>query len=101
MPYDATWPPDHAELDGAPFRDQFNALKALIDAQAVQIAALNTSLSNCVTTAAMTDAILATSANNCDFVTPLNPVVSNPPTQAQVLAIATKLNQLLAQLQHN
>ena len=33
-PDDSNWPPDHAELDGAPFRNQFNGLKTLIDAQA-------------------------------------------------------------------
>jgi len=101
MAFDATLPVENTPLDAAQMRDQFNGLKALIDAQAGQIAGLTTSLSQCVTTGAMNDAILAGSANNCDFVTPLNPVVSNPPTQAQVLAIATKLNQLLAQLQHN
>ena len=40
MPYDPNWPPTNAELLSAPFREQFQGLKALIDAQAVQIAAL-------------------------------------------------------------
>jgi hypothetical protein len=38
--FDPNFPPDHSELDGAPYRAQFNALKALIDAQQTQIAAL-------------------------------------------------------------
>ena len=38
MPFDSNWPPDHAELDGAPFRNQFNGLKALIDALQTQVA---------------------------------------------------------------
>ena len=40
MPFDPNWPPTNAELESAPFREQFNALKALIDAQAAQLAAL-------------------------------------------------------------
>jgi len=44
MPFDSNWPPDHAELDGGPFRDQFNGLKDLIDAQAAQISAQQTQL---------------------------------------------------------
>jgi hypothetical protein len=39
MPYDPNFPPDHQPLNGAPFRDQFNALKALVDAQSAQLAA--------------------------------------------------------------
>ena len=35
MPFDPTFPAAHAELTSPTFRDQFNALKALIDAQAV------------------------------------------------------------------
>ena len=37
MPYDNNWPPDHADLDGAPFRNQFQGLKALIDALQTQV----------------------------------------------------------------
>jgi hypothetical protein len=40
MAYDPNWPPTNAELESAPFREQFQGLKALIDAQAAQIAAL-------------------------------------------------------------
>ncbi len=32
MPFDPTYPPAHAEIESAPLRSQFNALKALIDA---------------------------------------------------------------------
>jgi hypothetical protein len=32
MPYDANWPPGHAELTSPEFRTQFQGLKALIDA---------------------------------------------------------------------
>jgi hypothetical protein len=37
MAFDPTFPADHSELDGAPYRNQFNALKALIDTQAAQV----------------------------------------------------------------
>ena len=30
MPFDPTWPPTNAELESAPFRDQFQGLAALI-----------------------------------------------------------------------
>jgi hypothetical protein len=40
MPFDPNWPPTNAELESAPFREQFQGLKALIDAQGVQLAAL-------------------------------------------------------------
>ena len=42
MPYDSNFPPDHQPLNAAPWRDQFNGLKALIDAQSAQISALQT-----------------------------------------------------------
>jgi hypothetical protein len=40
MAYDPNWPPTNAELESAPFREQFQGLKALIDALSAQIAAL-------------------------------------------------------------
>jgi hypothetical protein len=40
MAFDPTKPAEHTPLDAAEVRENFNALKALIDAQAVQITAL-------------------------------------------------------------
>ncbi len=40
MPFDPAWPPQNAEIESAPFRNQFNSLKAIIDAQQNQIVAL-------------------------------------------------------------
>jgi len=37
MPFDPNWPPQNAEVESAPFRNQFNSLKDLIDAQAALI----------------------------------------------------------------
>ena len=49
MPFDPNWPPTNAEVESAPFRNQFNSLKALndgeqtqLDAQAALISALQT-----------------------------------------------------------
>jgi len=46
MPFDPNWPPLNAEIESAPFRNQFNALKALndglqatVDSQQTQITA--------------------------------------------------------------
>ncbi len=44
MAYDPNFPPDHQTLNAAPFRDQFNGLKAIIDAQQNQIVALQQQL---------------------------------------------------------
>src|SRR5258708_3808836 len=40
MAYDPNWPPLNAELESAPFRLQFQGLKALIDQLTAQVAAL-------------------------------------------------------------
>jgi hypothetical protein len=40
MAYDPNWPPTNAELESVPFREQFQGLKALIDAQALQLATM-------------------------------------------------------------
>ena len=37
MAYDPNFPPDHQALNGAPFRNQFQGLKALIDARAHRV----------------------------------------------------------------
>ncbi len=44
MAYDPNFPPDHQTLNAAPFRDQFNGLKAIIDAQQNQIVTLQQQL---------------------------------------------------------
>jgi hypothetical protein len=44
MPFDPNWPPTNAELESAPFRNQFTSLKASIDALTAQVAALQEQL---------------------------------------------------------
>ena len=48
MPFDPNWPPYNAELDSAPFRDQFNALKALIDGLESRVTALEAQVASLV-----------------------------------------------------
>jgi hypothetical protein len=81
MPYDPTLPVDHSPIVAAELRAQFNALNDLI-------VALPTS-------DAMFDELDAQAAGACKSVTELNLTVSDPPTQAEVQAIADKLDLLL------
>ena len=81
MPFDATLPANGSPIVSAELRNQFTALKALIDDINTQLAALNT------TVAAIPTAL-----------GPPNLTVSNPPTQAEVQAIADYVNSLYAVL---
>jgi len=85
MPFDTNWPPDHAELDAGPFRDQFNAL--------------NDDISTRVTAADMEAEMFANTAGSLATVAKLNLTVSNPPTQAQMQAIADKIDEIITQAQ--
>ncbi len=85
MPYDPDFPPDHQPLNGAPFRDQFNALKAQIDTQAAQIADLQ--------------AQLAGKAANPAGVAPVSLPFHDPVQPADVQPIVDQFNALLAALQ--
>ena len=82
MPYDPNFPPDNQPLNAAPFRDQYNALKVLHDAQQVQIAAMQ----------ARWDTLAAQLAD----ITPLEIMVSDPPTQNDVQSIVYQANAMLA-----
>ena len=81
MPFDINWPPDHAELDGAPFRNQFNGLKDMVDAVP--------------TSPEMASVIADNSASNVNGVMPLNLTISDPPTRAEVQAVVDKMNELI------
>ena len=84
MAYDPNLPQENTPLDAAQMRSQFNALKALIDLQAAQIAALQTAL-----------------ANKSQMVTlaPLNPTLHEPPVRADLYALRDYINALVAQLE--
>ena len=91
MAYDPTKPANGSPIVSAELRNQFTALKALVDDLQSQIDALPTSPD-------ILNAISDNSAANVNAVTPLNLTVSNPPTQAETQAIADKLNEVLAAL---
>ena len=89
MAFDPTKPAPGDDLDAVLIRNQFNALKALIDAQAAQIASLQAQLT----------AAIAGTANNIPGVSALNLVINNnPPQQSDVQPIADKVDELINSL---
>jgi hypothetical protein len=93
MPFDSNFPPDHQDLDAAPFRDQFNGLNDNINNLANQVA-------NLPTVDSVLDTVTAYAARNVDGLGALTLTISNPPTQAQVQAIVNAYNTLLLALKH-
>ena len=86
MAFDPTLPANHAQVVSEELRNQFNALKALIDAKP-----------------SMDDmnAVIATnSASNVDHMGPVSCGVSDPPTQDEVQQIYNTLNYLINALKH-
>jgi hypothetical protein len=84
MAYDPTKPANNSPIAAQELRDQFNALKALIDAQQAQITALQDALANKATLPTMGE---------------FDPGWNNPPTDADLLNIQGRINELLAELQ--
>ena len=80
MAFDPTLPADHAEVVAAELRAQFTALNDKIDAQAAQIAALQTAL--------------AATAHKPDLGL-LFIAFDDPPTRDQAEAVVSQLNTLL------
>ncbi len=94
MVFDPNWPPTNAEVESAPFRNQFNSLKALIDAQAAlitdlqgQVAALQTQLAGKATAIPN----VAQFDPNIPYHTPIEPGDLNP--------IYNKVNEVISSLQ--
>ena len=86
MPFDPAKPAPGDDLDAVLVRNQFNALKALIDAQAAQIAALQAQL----------NAAIATTSSNSNGVGNLSLTINhNPPQQSEVQPIADKVDELI------
>lgn len=81
MPYDPTKPADGALADAAELRAQFAALKAMMDN-------LQTQINELPPTDTVTDLINANSAGPTGPLLPPNFTVNDPPTQADVQAIA-------------
>ena len=100
MPFDPTKPATGSDLQSEVVRNQFNALKALIDAglpgpqgpQGIPGEVTNTDLS-----AAIAAALLDTARNPLSVeLLPIPP--NDPPTRADLLAVIDKLNELIAAL---
>jgi len=85
MPYDPSLPADHARVVAAELRNQFTGLADQID--------------ECITSAEMETEMFANTAGSLATVAKLNLTVSNPPTQAQLQAIADKIDEIITQAQ--
>jgi hypothetical protein len=85
MPFNSTLPVDHSPIVAAELRNQFNALKALIDAQQAQIVALQNDVANKATKPSVGE---------------LDPGYSDPPVSADLMAIQGFINQLVQQLEN-
>ncbi|MEI6197020.1 MAG: hypothetical protein WCS42_22115 [Verrucomicrobiota bacterium] len=100
MAFDPNFPPDHQDLNAAPFRNQFNSLKALSDSLQTQINNFQAQLDAMPENDGMIDSITDRSARNVDGFQTLTLTISNPPTQAEVQAFVTKFNDLVGGLHH-
>ena len=85
MAFDPTKPANLSPIDAQEVRDQLNALKALIDAQQAQIAALQSALTTRAPKLSMGE---------------FDPGFSDPPTFADLQKIQTAINDLIAQLEN-
>ncbi len=94
MAYDSTLPADHAPVAAAELRNQFNALKALIDDLQNQCTDLNNQIQN----RPDNGAVEADTSGATLPVNHLNLTVSNPPTQTEMQTIADKLDEMLTYL---
>jgi hypothetical protein len=84
MPFDPTLPATNSPIVSAELRNQFNALKELIDAKP-----------------SSDDVLLAINQNasaNTNNIETLDLAISDPPTQSEVQAVVQKLNDLINQL---
>jgi hypothetical protein len=84
MAFNPALPQTNSPLSSAEMRDQLNGL--------------NDAISQCALTIDVNDLVFTQTAGPPGTVQPLNMTVSNPPTQAQVQAIANRFDQLLAAL---
>ncbi len=93
MSFDPARPHDSATIIAAELRDQFNALKALIDAQAAQIAAQAAQIASLQS---QLNAAIAGTSNNSNAVGNLSLTINNnPPQQFEVQPIADKVDELI------
>ena len=81
MAFDPNWPPTNAEVESAPFRNQFNGLYDLITPK--------------VSMQDVLDAIAAGAARSLDSVQQLNIAFHDPVTRAEAEAIQAKINEII------
>ena len=99
MPFDPAYPADGIRIRAVDFRGQFAALKALIDAQAAQIAALPTAaevdaaIAEAVTTT--TNNLLSASSNNTNPVGVIGTTPGDPPSGSDVQVVYDKVNEFI------
>jgi hypothetical protein len=106
MSFDPTKPVEDSPLDAAEMRNQFNGLKALIDAQQVTIGAQQTQITALQSQAAdlqaqitAMPAVLGGAKNIDDFVLSTDDI-SDPPQKAEVEDIQGQLSNLVNALKH-
>ena len=108
MAFHPDLPAPHSRVRSGELRDNFNGLKEFIDAQQVQISALqaeNQSLAQQLaarpTVQQVLDLIAANAARNVDSVAALPPPWSeNPPDRAEFNETRDKVNEALSGLKH-
>ena len=93
MLFDPTKPAFGSPDSSAEMREQFNALKAIIDAQSAQIASLTAQLADVPNQIAA--AISATSSNSNAVPNLGLSIANNPPQQSEVQPIADKVDELI------
>ena len=98
MAYDPTKPANNSPIVSQELRDQLNALKDLIDAQAAQIASLQSALSGKPSSDDVTQMIQTLAAHSCANMPYQGITLSNPPTQAELQSIADTLDALFTAL---
>ncbi len=81
MAYDPTLPVNNAPIVSAELRNQFAGLKELID--------------ECATPGSVEIQITNETSGSIEPVANLSMAVSNPPTQAEVQAIADKIDEMI------
>ena len=81
MAFNPALPQTNAPIASAELRDQFNGLKTLID--------------ELPTSNAMHNALVSQTAGSVLSVNPFTTAISDPPTQAEMTALADKLNELI------
>lgn len=100
--FDPTKPADHSPGSSQEIRDQLNALKELIDAQAATIADLQTQIGQCINADQlnniMSDYVQNNSSANANNVNVFDHVFNDPPSGDEVGEFAAKVNELISGL---